>query len=228
MAARLRRGPPAPWLLGSGLACMRNEQVIVRDINFTLHRGSAVVLTGPNASGKSSFLRLLCGFIKPSAGRLFWDGNDLSQAGLYDLYRPQVHLIAAKDAIKKAMTVYENVHFWEVLEGGEGRTQWALDKMGLGTIAQEKAVVLSMGQRKRLQLARMLAVPRPLWLLDEPSVGLDTEGVEILEDLMDEHRRKGGMVFVATHVPIKLHDAMHLMFPPRVPQLRQYNAGDYA
>lgn len=63
---------------------MRNEQVIVRDVNFTVHRGSAVLLTGPNASGKSSFLRLLCGFLKPSAGRLFWDGNDLSQPGLYD------------------------------------------------------------------------------------------------------------------------------------------------
>lgn len=143
------------------------------------------------------------------------------------MYRPQVHLIAAKDAIKKAMTVYENVHFWEVLEGGEGRTQWALDRMGLGPFAQEQAVVLSMGQRKRLQLARMLAVPRPLWLLDEPSVGLDVEGVEILEEIMAEHRSKGGMVFVATHVPIKLKDAMHLRLPPRTPQFRQYNAGDF-
>jgi ABC-type transport system involved in cytochrome c biogenesis ATPase subunit len=66
-------------------------------------------------------------------------------------------------------------HFWEMLEGGEGRTTGALETMGLGHLAQEQAVVLSMGQRKRLQLARMLAVPRPLWLLDEPSVGLDAE-----------------------------------------------------
>jgi len=63
---------------------MRNEQVIVRDVNFTLHKGNAMVLTGPNASGKSTFLRVLCGFIKPSAGRLMWDGNDLSSSGLYD------------------------------------------------------------------------------------------------------------------------------------------------
>jgi len=136
--------------------------------------------------------------------------------------------VAAKDAIKKAFTVYDNVHFWEMLEGGEGRTDGALERLGLKAFAKEKAVVLSMGQRKRLQLARMLAIPRPLWLLDEPSVGLDTEGVRILEELMDEHRSRGGMVFVATHVPINLPDAMHMTFPPRVPQFRQYNAGDFA
>ncbi|KAH9573543.1 hypothetical protein CY35_01G005900 [Sphagnum magellanicum] len=119
-------------------------------------------------------------------------------------------------------------HFWEMLEGGEGRTTGALETMGLGHLAQEQAVVLSMGQRKRLQLARMLAVPRPLWLLDEPSVGLDAEGVEILEELIAQHRRQGGIVLVATHVPINLPDAMDLRLPPRVPQFRQYTAADYA
>jgi len=115
-----------------------------------------------------------------------------------------------------------------MLEGGEGRTTGALETMGLGHLAQEQAVVLSMGQRKRLQLARMLAVPRPLWLLDEPSVGLDAEGVEILEELIAQHRRQGGIVLVATHVPINLPDAMALRLPPRVPQFRQYTAADYA
>ncbi|KAH9573542.1 hypothetical protein CY35_01G005900 [Sphagnum magellanicum] len=147
---------------------------------------------------------------------------------VWAVYRPNVHLVAAKDAIKKALTVYENVHFWEMLEGGEGRTTGALETMGLGHLAQEQAVVLSMGQRKRLQLARMLAVPRPLWLLDEPSVGLDAEGVEILEELIAQHRRQGGIVLVATHVPINLPDAMDLRLPPRVPQFRQYTAADYA
>ncbi|KAH8972766.1 hypothetical protein BDL97_01G008800 [Sphagnum fallax] len=225
---RGRGGPPVPRLIASGLACMRNEQVIIRNVNMTLHEGSGLIITGPNASGKSTFLRVLCGFIKPSAGRLLWDGVDLSQPGLYDLYRPNVHLVAAKDAIKKALTVYENVHFWEMLEGGEGRTTGALETMGLGHLAQEQAVVLSMGQRKRLQLARMLAVPRPLWLLDEPSVGLDAEGVEILEELIAQHRHQGGIVLVATHVPINLPDALALRLPPRVPQFRQYTAADYA
>jgi len=81
---RGRGGPPVPRLIASGLACMRNEQVIIRDVNMTLHEGSGLIITGPNASGKSTFLRVLCGFIKPSAGRLLWDGVDLSQPGLYD------------------------------------------------------------------------------------------------------------------------------------------------
>eukprot|EP00249_Psilotum_nudum_P013386 c24302_g1_i1 orf=86-778(+) len=212
-----RRGPPPfPKLVASRVSCMRGGQVIVRDVNMTLHDGGGMLLTGPNASGKSTFLRLLAGYIKPSAGRLLWDGHDLSMPGMYDLYKTNAHLVGAKDAIKPAFTVYENVNFWEELEGGTGRTSAALDVMRIGHLAKEKAAILSMGQRKRLQIARILAIPRPIWLLDEPSVGLDEEGVKLLEGLMSKHRRNGGIVLVATHSPIFLEDVVHLRFPPRV------------
>jgi len=177
-----------------------------------------IAVMGPNGSGKTTFLRVLTGFIKPSAGRLLWNGYDVTKSSIYDLYKLELHWMGIKDAIKDKLSVVDNVEFWEVLDGKCGKSRKALEFMGLGHVMNEKAKVLSVGQRKRLQLARLLAVPRPIWLLDEPSVGLDSEGVKLLEYIMAEHRRKGGMVFVATHIPIKLEDAMNIQFPPRTPK----------
>lgn len=95
-----------------------------------------------------------------------------------------------------------------------GNSLPALELMGLGRLAKE----LSMGQRKRLQLARLLAIDRPIWLLDEPSVALDADGVKLLEYIIAEHRKKGGMVIVATHLPIEIEDATYLGLPPRFPR----------
>lgn len=107
---------------------------------------------------------------------------------------------------------------FELLEGKEGKSLAALELMGLGRLAKEKARMLSMGQRKRLQLARLIAIDRPIWLLDEPSVALDEEGVRLLEYIIAEHRKRGGIVIVATHLPIKIEDPMLLRLPPRFPR----------
>ncbi|GFP98817.1 ABC transporter i family member 1 [Phtheirospermum japonicum] len=212
------RKPPLPRLLLNNVSCMRNAQQILRHVNASIHDGGALVLSGTNGSGKSTFLRMLAGFNRPSAGEILWNGHDITESGIFHQYKLQLNWLSLKDAIKDKFTVLDNVQWFEILEGKEGKSMAAIELMGLGRLAKEKARMLSMGQRKRLQLARLLAIDRPIWLLDEPSVALDEEGVRLLEYVIREHRKKGGIVIVATHLPIEMEDAMVLRLPARFPR----------
>lgn len=211
------RKVPHPRLLLNNVSCMRNGQQILRNINASLHGGSALVLSGTNGSGKSTMLRMLAGFNRPSAGQVLWNGYDVTKPGVFDLYKLELNWLTLKDAINDKFTVFENVVWFELLEKKEGRSMAALEFMGLGRLANDKPRRLSMGQRKRVQLARLLAIDRPIWLLDEPSVALDDDGVRLLEYIIAEHRKNGGIVIVATHQPINIEDAMHLRLPQRFP-----------
>ncbi|KAF8393062.1 hypothetical protein HHK36_021303 [Tetracentron sinense] len=212
------RKPPLPRILLNNVSCLRNAQQVLRNINVSIHDGGALVLTGVNGSGKSTFLRMLAGFSRPSAGEILWNGHDVTDSGVFHDYKLQLNWLSLKNAIREKFTVLDNVQMFEVLEGKFGKSMDALELMGLGRLANEKARMLSMGQRKRVQLARLLALDRPIWLLDEPSVALDAEGVKLLEYIIAEHRRKGGIVFVATHLPIEIEDAMFLRLPQRFPR----------
>ncbi|KAK4757298.1 hypothetical protein SAY87_007425 [Trapa incisa] len=212
------RGPPLPRLLLDNVSCMRNAQIILRHVNVSIHDGGALVLTGTNGSGKTTFLRMMAGFCRPTAGQILWNGHDVSDSGVYHQYRLQLNWLSLKHAITDKLTVLENVQWFELLESKMGKSLPAVELMGLGRLANEKARMLSMGQRKRLQLARLIAIDRPIWLLDEPSIALDSDGVKLLEYIIAEHRKRGGIVIVATHLPIEIEDAMVLRLPPRFPR----------
>ncbi|KAI3464387.1 hypothetical protein Pfo_021050 [Paulownia fortunei] len=151
---------------------MRNARQILLHVNVSIHDGGALVLSGTNGSGKSTFLRMLTGFSKASAGEILWN------------YKLQLNWLSLPQKCHQ----------------------------------REKARMLSLGQRKRLQLARLLAIDRLIWLLDEPSVTLDDEGVKLLEYIIKEQRKEWGIVIVATHLPIDIEDAMILRLPPRFPR----------
>ncbi|RDY07389.1 ABC transporter I family member 1, partial [Mucuna pruriens] len=220
--------PPFPRLLLNNVSCMRNAQQVLRHVNVSLHDGGALVLAGANGSGKTTFLRMLAGFSRPSAGEILWNGHDIQESAIFHQYKLQLNWVSLKDAINDKFTVLNNVEWFELLEDKQGKARPALELMGLGRLANEKPRMLSMGQRKRLQLARLLAIDRPIWLLDEPSVALDDEGVKLLEYIIAEHRKHGGIVIVATHLPIEIEDSMVLRLPPRslAYGTKDWNSGD--
>ena len=180
------------------LSCERGGRTVFSNQNFTLHSGEFLQLTGPNGSGKSSLLRLLANLSEPSHGKITFEGGspDLT-AG------QQSHYIAHSDASKSALTVTENLRFWRDFLGG-GDLIRALEAVNLTALADYPVAILSAGQKRRLALARLALIPRIIWLLDEPSVGLDEASQKLLVALMRGHLNAGGLIFAATHVPLGL------------------------
>jgi len=182
---------------------------VFRGLDFRLPAGGVLVLTGPNGSGKSSLLRLLATLLAPDSGRLLWDGvavaHDPSE------YRRAIHYVGHLDSVKPALTPREMLGFWSALRGARRPAVDAgLAGFGLDRIAEWPCRWLSAGQRRRLALARLLASPAPIWLLDEPSAALDGDGEAQLAAATAEHRAAGGSVVVATHQPLTLPDATTL------------------
>lgn len=187
------RGAELMRLCGEELTLERGGRVIFRRLSFTAEAGELIVLQGRNGSGKTSLLRLIAGLLRPSEGRLALGGgtNDLTIG-------QQAHLIGHGLALRTGLTVAENLAFWTAFLGG-GETEAGLEAFGLLPLADFPAGVLSAGQQRRLNLARLAAVKRAIWLLDEPSVGLDRASVEQLTVQMSHHLEGGGIIIAATH-----------------------------
>jgi len=185
-------------LTASELDCIRGSRSVFSNINLELSAGAALSLVGPNGSGKSSLLRLIAGLLRPSAGRIALAGGAAEQT-----IGEQAHYLGHLDALKPSLTVAENLRFWTRYLGGETAPLGpALAAAGLGGLADLPAGYLSAGQRRRLSLARLIAVPRPIWLLDEPTSALDSAGQERLAELMRGHLEGGGLIMAATHGPL--------------------------
>jgi heme exporter protein A len=218
-------------LVAEDLACRRGERVVFVGVSFRLAAGGALVLTGANGSGKSSLLRLVAGLLPPAAGRLSWGAAPVADDPLG--HRLRLHYLGHLDALKPAMTPREMLSFWAALRGSRlARSAPALDEalaaFNLAAIADWPCRWLSAGQRRRAALARLVVAPAPLWLLDEPTSALDGDSQAELEQAIAAHRAIGGMVMLATHMPIALDAAATLAldnFAPRVGDL-DCDAGD--
>ena len=193
-------------LEGRELAVWRGERLVFSGLDFRLPAGGALLLTGANGAGKSTLLRLVAGLVPPIEGELLWDGAD----ALAD--RPgharRLRYLSHADALKPSLSVRENLAFFARLWGGA--VEPALASVGLLDLADLPARVLSSGQKRRLALARLALSPAALWLLDEPTVGLDAASVARLGPLLAAHRAAGGAVMAATHLPLPLPDAVEL------------------
>ncbi len=185
------------------LTLRRGGAAVVEELSFAAGPGEALVLLGRNGAGKSSLLRALAGLLRPAAGRVCWAGADVAEDPAAHARR--LRWVGHGDAAKPSLTARENLAFAAGLLGGDA--DGALAALGLATVADLPARMLSSGQRRRLALARLLLGPAALWLLDEPTVGLDAESVARLGPHFARHRAGGGIVVAATHLPLPLRDA---------------------
>jgi heme exporter protein A len=185
-------------LSGREIGCVRGGREVFSGLAFEAASGEALAVTGPNGSGKTSLLRLIAGLLTVVRGSISLEGGEA------ELTLPeQSHYLGHRDAIKPALSVSENLTFWREFLGGEAFDLAEILKLvGLDHAARLPAAYLSAGQRRRLSIARLLAVRRPIWLLDEPTNALDAAGQTLFATLMGDHLSRGGLIIAATHTPL--------------------------
>lgn len=187
-------------LVARDLACVRGGRVVFEGLSFAIAGGEALVVTGPNGAGKSSLLRQIAGLVDIAGGSLALDSGE-AEATLSE----QAHYIGHLDALKSAMSVRETADFWAGFLGGTERNiDDAFDVFDLAPLADLPVAYLSAGQRRRLALSRLVIAPRPIWLLDEPSVALDRASLARLVAAMERHLESGGLIVAATHQDLGL------------------------
>ncbi|MGI9483976.1 MAG: heme ABC exporter ATP-binding protein CcmA [Hyphomicrobiales bacterium] len=187
-------------LIAENIDCERGGRRVFSDLSFQLSAGDSLLLTGVNGSGKTSLLRLIAGLGEPVGGTLELEGvGDELSIG------QRSHYLAHKNGLKTALSVEENLKFWATFLGTSDAPEAiekGLELFDLAHLAGYSAGLLSQGQARRLALSRLVLVPRPIWLLDEPSAGLDAASCEKLGSAMERHTGEGGLLIATTHTDL--------------------------
>jgi heme exporter protein A len=189
----------------SKLACTRGDHQLFSGLNFSLGPGEVMQVQGENGSGKTSLLRMLCGFIQPESGEIRWKGEDIHKLG--EEYFAEMFYLGHLNAIKDELNALENLLISSGLAGcsaSEKVALAALRRMGLQRREHLPVKVLSQGQRRRVALSRLLVNDAQLWILDEPLTALDVGAVGLMEELIGEHLSKGGLAIFTTHQPLRV------------------------
>lgn len=187
------------------LGCVRGERRLFSNVNFSLAPGNLLQLTGPNGSGKTSLLRIVCGLLSPAEGEVRWQGANIRTIG--EEYFTALIYVGHRNPVKEELSSLENLRISCGLSGYQitpTEAAAALGKMGLKGRENLPARLLSEGQRRRSALARLLTCSRTVWALDEVLTSLDKTAVTLMRSLIEEHLSKGGMAIVATHQELNL------------------------
>ena len=193
-------------LSATDLACRRGGRDVFAGVSFSVASGESLTIRGRNGAGKSSLLRMMAGLVRVAGGQLSLEGGDPELT-----LGEQAHYLGHLDALKLSLSVEENLRFWSAFLGAAASDlREPLRAVGLDTLSELPAAYLSAGQRRRLSIARLLTVKRPLWLLDEPTSTLDAAAQVRLGEIMQAHLAGGGIILAATHGPLQLDGARDL------------------
>ena len=179
----------------------RGGETIFSGISFSLSDGEGLLVTGPNGSGKSTLLRIVAGLLPMAGGSVRLEGGEPDWPDVMSA----CHYLGHQNALKPALTVTENLSFWRDYHGEPHLpVAEALEMVGLEEIGHLPLGYLSTGQKRRIAIARLLVSYRPVWMLDEPTAGLDRASEAQFAKLMAAHLEDGGMILAATHLPLGL------------------------
>jgi heme exporter protein A len=182
------------------LGCVRGTRRLFKGLNFVAKAGELVEVRGPNGSGKTSLLRIVCGLAAPAEGEVRWQGKIIRSLG--EEYFAAIAYVAHQNGVKDELSALENLHISARVAGNnisKNEAEAILERIGLGNQSHLPARLLSAGQRRRVALARLPASGATLWILDEVLTSLDDAAVELARQLIGNHLNKGGMAIVATH-----------------------------
>lgn len=205
--------PPSPdklasGLMAKGLTSIRDDRVLFRELDFYLEPGQALQIEGPNGSGKTTMLRILCGLTLPTEGEVFWNDRPIDEN--HPEYMAAMDFIGHAHGIKSELTPLENLQVAMAMASTDPQQSLyeVLEQVGLRGFEDVPAITLSAGQCRRVALGRLLLSNSLLWILDEPFTALDVQGQAQIESMLIDHVEQGGMVILTSHHPLGLKDGM--------------------
>lgn len=192
----------------TNLTCVRGDRRLFSDLNFAVTSGKVIEVRGPNGSGKTSLLRIICGLASPASGEVRWNETNIQTLG--EDYFGSVAYVAHQNGVKDELSVIENLLFSTAVAGARISRQQAntiLERVGLERQRDLPVRFMSAGQRRRLAMSRLLAGAAPLWVLDEVTSSLDEEGLALAAEMISEHLASGGLAVISAHQDFGLDPA---------------------
>ena len=181
------------------LKCVKGSTELFSNVHFEVQSGEALVVEGSNGSGKTSLLRILCGFNYPAEGEISWNGTSIDG---HESYQQQISFIGHASGVKLDLTVLENLVFAQRLVGSDRKEEEIKEIIRTVGLFKQRNILtrkLSAGQKRRVALARLQLEERQLWVLDEPLTALDRDFVTEFEMVLKNHLEQKGMLIVTTH-----------------------------